>query len=62
MKEDKKKKEEKAILAKLQLLASMRKQHEWVVVGQKEADDEEKAEAKIDSEAPDSIPNKSKGE
>ena len=62
MKEDKKKKEEKAILAKLQLLANIRKQHEWVVVGQKEADDEEKAEAKIDSEAPDSTPDKSKGE
>ena len=62
MKEDKKKKEEKAILAKLQLLANIRRQHEWVVVGQKEADDEEKAETKIDSEAPDSTPDKSKGE
>ena len=58
MKEDKKEKQEKAILAKLQLLASIRKQHEWVVVGQKEADDEEKAEAKIDSEDPGSAPDK----
>ncbi len=45
----------------IQLLANIRKQHEWVV-GQKEVDNEEKAEAKIDSEAPDSTPNKSKGE
>ena len=61
MKEDKKKQEGRVILAKLQLLANIRKQHEWVV-GQKEVDNEEKAEAKIDSEAPDSTPNKSKGE
>lgn len=45
-------------MTKLRLLANIRKQHEWVVVGHKE-DDEEKAEAKIDSEAPDSVPGKS---
>ena len=46
-----KEKEEKAILAKLALLAKIRKEHEWTVVSQREAEDEEKAEREIDSEA-----------
>ncbi len=45
-----KEREEKAILAKLNLLANMRKRHEWTVVGHEEAEDEEKAEAELDSE------------
>jgi hypothetical protein len=44
-------KEEKALLEKLRLLANIRKQHEWIAFGQKEAEDEEEAETKIDSEA-----------
>jgi hypothetical protein len=46
-----KEKEEKAILAKLTLLAEMRKLHEWTVFGRKEVEEEEKAETEIDSEA-----------
>lgn len=52
--ETEKEKEERAILAKLALLARIRKLHEWTVFGQKEAEDEEKAESEIDSEASDS--------
>jgi len=44
-------KEEKALLEKLRLLANIRKQHEWIAFGQKEAEDEEEAETKMDSEA-----------
>jgi hypothetical protein len=44
-------KEEKALLEKLRLLANIRKQHEWIAFGQKEAEDEEEAETEIDSEA-----------
>ena len=47
-------KEKRALLEKLILLAKVRKQHEWVVFGQKEAEGEEEAETKIDSEAFDS--------
>ncbi|TET16592.1 MAG: hypothetical protein E3J75_04775 [Dehalococcoidia bacterium] len=52
--ETEREKEEKALLEKLTLLAKMRKQHEWIVFGQQEAEDEEEAETKIDSEASDS--------
>jgi len=52
-------KERKALLAKLNLLADMMKRHEWTVFGQKEAEEEEAAEAKIDSEASDSVSDKS---
>jgi hypothetical protein len=51
-------KEKEAILVKLQLLANMRRQHEWITFGQKEANKEEEAEAKIDTEASDSAPDK----
>ncbi len=44
-------KENEAVLKKLALLGEMRKLHEWTVFGQKEAEDEEEAEAKIESEA-----------
>lgn len=47
-------KEKKALLQKLRLLANMRKQHEWVVFGQREAEDEEEAETKLDSPASES--------
>jgi len=49
VKKDKKK--EQIILEELQLLEKMRKEHEWIVVGQKEAEEEEKAEAELGSEA-----------
>ena len=51
-------KEKKIILTKLQLLANMRRQHEWIAFGQKEASEEEEAETKIDTEASDSTPDK----
>ena len=53
---------QKAILEELQSLEKLRKEHEWIVVGQKEAEEEEAAEAKIDSEASDSAPEKPEGE
>ena len=45
---------EEAILAKLRLLAEMRRVHEWAVFGQKEADELEETESEIDSETSDS--------
>ena len=39
--EEEKKKKEEAILKQLQFLEWMMKQHEWVVFGQKEAEEEE---------------------
>ena len=58
---DEKDREEKAILAKLTLLAKMRKLHEWTVFGQREAEDEERAETEIDSEASDTTIDQSAG-
>jgi len=49
---------QKAILEELQLLEKLRKEHEWIVVGQKEAEEE----AKMDSEASGSTPEKPEGE
>ena len=62
--ERKKKKdtEKEAILAKLTLLANLRRQHEWTVVGRTEAEAEEEAESKIDAEASGSPPEQSEGE
>jgi hypothetical protein len=57
-----KEKEREAVLKKLALLAEMRKRHEWTVFGQKEAEDEEEAEAHIDLEASDSTVEKPEGE
>jgi len=57
-----KEKEEKAILAKLTLLAEMRKLHEWTVFGQKDVEEEEKAETEIDSEAFGSATDQPEGE
>lgn len=54
-------KKQKAILEELQLLEKLRKEHEWIVVGQKEAEEEEEAEARIDSEASGSTPEKPEG-
>lgn len=53
-KEEEKKRQEKAILEELQLLEKMRKEHEWVVFGQKEAEEEEKIEAELDIAASES--------
>ena len=52
--EEGKKRKEDAILEELQLLEKMRKEHEWVVFGQKEAEEEEKIEAELDIEASES--------
>ena len=50
-KEEEKKKIEEATLKKLQLLEGMVKQHEWAVFGQKEAEEVERIEVELDSEA-----------
>ena len=55
-------KKQKAILDELKLLEKLRKEHEWIVVGQKEAEEEEKTELILDSEASGLIPEKPKGE
>jgi len=53
-KEEEKKRQEKTILEELQLLEKMRKEHEWVIFGQKEAEEEERIEAELDIEASES--------
>lgn len=53
---------QKAILDELQLLEKLIIEHEWIVVGQKEAEEEEEAELRMDSEASGSIPEKPEGE
>ena len=55
-------KKKKAILEELALLERMRKLHEWTVFGQEEAEDLEKAEEKLESEAPDSTTDQPEGE
>lgn len=55
-------KKQKAILDELQLLEKLRREHEWIVVGQKETEEEEEAELRMDSEASGLIPEKPKGE
>ena len=57
-----KKSGEKAILEELQLLEKMRKEHEWIVFGQKEAEEEEEVEAHIDLETYNSTRDKHEGE
>jgi hypothetical protein len=54
-------KKQKAILNELQLLEKLRKEHEWVFVGQKEAEEEEEAELRLDSEVPSPMPEKPEG-
>jgi hypothetical protein len=49
-KEEQKKRKGEAILKELQLLEKMRKEHEWAVFGQKEAEEEERIEAELDEE------------
>jgi len=56
-----KRKEEEAILAKLDLLEKMMKLHEWSVFEQKEAIELEEAETKIDPEASGSMSDKHEG-
>jgi len=55
-------KRQKAILEELALLERMRKLHEWTVFGQEEAEGLEKAEEKLESEAPDSTSDQPEGE
>lgn len=50
-KQEEKKRKEEALLKELQLLEKMRREHEWVVFGSEEADEEERIESKLDSEA-----------
>ena len=50
-KEEEKKRKDDAILKELQLLEGMMKQHEWAVFGQKEAEEVERIEVELDSEA-----------
>jgi hypothetical protein len=61
-KDKEKEREEKAILAKLALLARIRKLHEWTVVGPREVEEEEEAETKIDSGASDLTTDLPEGE
>jgi len=61
-KEEEKKMQEKAILEELQLLEKMRREHEWVVFGQKEAEEEEIIETELDIEASDWTPGKPEAE
>ncbi|MBA7482371.1 MAG: hypothetical protein GH144_01070 [Clostridia bacterium] len=51
--------ERKIILEQLQLLEKIRREHEWVVIEQKEAEEEEKAEVKLESEATELATDKS---
>ena len=48
------KRKEDAILKELQLLEQMRKEHEWAIFGQKEAEEEEKIETELYKEIFDS--------
>jgi len=61
-KEEEKKMQEKIILEELQLLEKMRREHEWVVFGQKEAEEEEIIETELDIEASDWTPGKPEAE
>lgn len=60
--EEGKKRKEDTILEELQLLEKMRREHEWVVFGQKEAEEDEIIEAELDSEASESAPGKPEAE
>jgi len=60
--EEGKKRKEDAILEELQLLEKMRKEHEWAVFGQKEAEEEERIEAELDLKASDWTPGKPEAE
>jgi len=44
-------KKDKAIIEQLRLMEKMRKDHEWVAVGQQEAEKEEESEIKLETEA-----------
>lgn len=55
-------KKQKALLAELTLLADMMKRHEWTTFGQKEAEEEEKAEIELYSEASSSTTEPQEGE
>ncbi|MFP3975154.1 MAG: hypothetical protein ACLFVK_02900 [Dehalococcoidia bacterium] len=57
-----KERKQKAILDELQLLEKMRKEHEWIVFGQEEAQEEEEAEARLDSQAFGSTPQNPESE
>lgn len=51
--------ERKIILEQLQLLEKIRREHEWVVIEQKEAEEEEKTEAELEFEATELATDKS---
>lgn len=55
-----KEKKEKAIIEELRLLEKIRKEHEWVAVGQKDAEEEEEAEVRLESETSDLTTDSSK--
>ena len=60
--DDEKEKERKAILAKLQMLEKTMKLHEWSSFGQGEAGELEETETEVDSEAPGSKDEQTRGE
>jgi len=55
-------KKDKAIIEQLRLMEKMRKDHEWVIVGQQEAEKEEEAEIKLETEASEPTAEKSEEE
>ncbi len=55
-------KKEKAIIEELQLMEKIITEHEWIAVGQKDAEEEEEAEVRLESEASELTMEKSKEE
>lgn len=58
---DEEERKRKAIIEELRLLEKIIKEHEWIAVSQEEAEKEEEAEVKLESEASDSPPESNKG-
>jgi len=61
MKKGKEDRKERAIIEELRLMEKMMKAHQWVAVGQEEAEKEEKAEKRLEAEAEASPPAADKG-
>ncbi len=55
-------KKEKAIIEELQLMEKIITEHEWIAVGQKDAEEEEEAEVRLESEASEPTTERSKEE
>ncbi len=53
-------KKEKAIIEELRLMEKIITEHEWIAVGQKDAEEEEEAEVKLESETSDLTTGSSK--